>query len=138
MIRLPVLHISVPVKDLEHAVEYYRDVLGCATGRQRVNFADVWFFGCQLTLVRQGSGPSESSTGYGRHFGVILDAHDFQELASAVTSDPRSTVLSPTTRAGVGTPAEQAKLMIEDPDGNRIELKTYANPQAALAVPRRA
>jgi extradiol dioxygenase family protein len=34
---------------------------------------------------------------------------------------------------GAGTPREQTKAMIADPSGNAIELKSYADPAAALA-----
>ena len=46
------LHLSLPVLDLDRAVAFYVDVLGCTAGRSRPEqgFADVWFHGLQLTL----------------------------------------------------------------------------------------
>jgi hypothetical protein len=47
----PILHLSLPVSDLEEARGFYVDVLGCRPGRVRDDWFDVWFFGMQLTLI---------------------------------------------------------------------------------------
>ena len=49
----PILHLSLPVRDLESSQAFYVDVLGCGLGRERDRFIDVWFFGMQVTLHEQ-------------------------------------------------------------------------------------
>ncbi len=41
-------HLAIPVHDLEIAREFYRNILGCSTGRESENWIDFNFFGHQL------------------------------------------------------------------------------------------
>lgn len=125
------LHISIEVADLERSIDFYISVLDCSLGRRRSDFADVWFFGCQLTLVRNERVNLRSSRP-GPHFGAIVDDHTFRKLSSQAEADIRATLISPVESARVGTVLEQKKVMFGDPDGNRIELKTYADVDHAL------
>ena len=47
----PILHLSLPVRDIDEARDFYVRVLGCQSARHRDDFIDVWFFGLQITLV---------------------------------------------------------------------------------------
>lgn len=104
-------------------------MLGCSLGRQRDGWADVWFYGMQITLQddpdhvldQQGS----------RHFGVTLDVDSLGELLDRLeTSDVRWA--QPRTVDYEGTPQEQRKAKVIDPSGNVIELKAYLNPTVAF------
>src|SRR6202011_2394893 len=101
----PILHVSVDVADLERSIDFYTSIFGCALGRRRDDFADLWLFGCQLTLVRNASLELQSAR-VGPHFGVIVDADTFKELSRRVLGDSRTTIISPTTSANVGTALE--------------------------------
>ena len=46
----PILHLSLPVRDLAESRAFYVDVLGCEPGRVRDGWIDVWFYGMQVTL----------------------------------------------------------------------------------------
>jgi extradiol dioxygenase family protein len=46
----PILHLSIPVRDLSESVGFYVESLGCELGRVREWFVDIWFFGMQVTL----------------------------------------------------------------------------------------
>ena len=46
----PILHLSIPVRDIEEAREFYVHTLGCQAAHARAGFTDVWFFGMQVTL----------------------------------------------------------------------------------------
>ena len=46
----PILHLSIPVRDLDEAREFYVHALGCQPARARAGFTDVWFYGMQVTL----------------------------------------------------------------------------------------
>jgi extradiol dioxygenase family protein len=130
----PVLHLSLPVSDLDAARRFYVDVLGCRVGRVRESWIDVWFFGMQLTLQLR---PDEvrPSDGQGvRHFGVVLtDAESYRSLVDRVRS------------AGVGwlsEPAEHTDIALSgkvggklaDPSGNVIEVKHYPDDDAYRAA----
>jgi extradiol dioxygenase family protein len=126
----PILHLSIPVADLERSRRFYLDQLGCRAGRTTPGFADVFFFGCQLTLQVR---PDEVGGPPGvRHFGVTLAGPTWDRLVASLQAAGVTVVSGPTTRH-TGTPAEETKLAVADPDGHVIELKTYADPSAALS-----
>ena len=69
----PILHLSIPVRDMDEARDFYVQTLGCQAARARAGFTDVWFFGMQITLQDRpdevgGPQPARGS----RHFGVTL------------------------------------------------------------------
>ncbi len=128
----PILHLSIPVADLARSRRFYVERLGCPAGRRTEVFADVFFFGCQLTLQLR---PDEVGGPPGvRHFGVTLPAEGWGRLVASLQAAGVTVVSGPTTRH-VGTPAEETKVALADPDGHVIELKTYVDPRAALSAP---
>jgi extradiol dioxygenase family protein len=131
----PIIHLSFPVRDLDEAIAFYVTHLGAKPGRREESFADLQFFGAQLTLQSdpKNAGEKPRST----HFGVTLPWEDWKKLAygffgaSFLVEGPRLEKLF--------TPLEQAKFMLRDPSGNLIEFKTYMNPEQVLgelATPR--
>ncbi len=132
----PILHLSLPVRDLAESRAFYLDVLGCAIGRERSTFIDVWFYGLQLTLHERPEQVLPDEQRGVRHFGVTLDADDLAALLARL--DAHSVQwLSPVSTDYPGTPQEQTKAKVLDPSGNAIELKTYVDPSAAFARPAR-
>jgi uncharacterized protein len=76
----PILHISLPVSDLEETRRFYLDVLGCELGRVQDRSIDVFFFGCQVTLHERPDEVLASSQRGVRHFGVTLSRERWQEV----------------------------------------------------------
>lgn len=132
----PILHLSLPVRDLAECRAFYVDVLGCELGRERPTFIDVWFYGLQLTLQEHPDQVLPDEQRGVRHFGVTLSADELAELLARLDTH---TVrwLSPVSTDYAGTPQEQTKAKVLDPSGNAIELKTYVDPAAAFATPFR-
>ena len=127
----PILHVSIPVRDLAASRAFYVDVLGCEVGRVRDDWIDVWFHGLQLTLHEdpdQVVAPGDRAV---RHFGVTLPAGDLASVLARIELHPVQWV-RPLRTDAAGTPREQTKAMIADPSGNAIELKSYADAEAAL------
>ena len=129
----PVLHLSIPVDDLEAARRFYVEALGCRVGRERDDWFDVWFFGLQLTLQLCPGEVRPSAEQGVRHFGVALS----DALTYTATVDRLD-------RAGVEWlaapgPHEEVSLSgkvggkLADPSGNVIEIKYYADPGRLLA-----
>ena len=129
----PILHLSLPVRDIEEARDFYVQVLGCQPARQRDDFLDVWFFGLQLTLHDRPDEGAGLVPGSVRHFGVTLDGDEFDQLVEHLE---RSGVewVSPVTTDDAGLVTEQTKAKLADPSGNVIEVKTYRNVRAALEI----
>ena len=101
-------------------------------GRARDRFADVWFYGMQLTLHERPEQVLPVETLGVRHFGVTLAADDLHALLSRLEARPVQWSSRVTTDYA-GTPKEQTKAKLLDPSGNTIEIKTYVDPEAAFA-----
>ncbi len=138
MLTRPILHLSVPVRDLDEARDFYVDVLGCNAARARDGFCDVWFHGMQVTLQEQpdevartlGGGAATPSC---RHFGVTLGREQFDAAVARADGSAVAWMVPPATD-DEGLPTEQTKAKLADPSGNVIELKTYGDVHAALEI----
>lgn len=129
----PILHLSLPVRDIEEARDFYVRALGCQPARHRDDFIDVWFFGLQITLHERPDEVSGLVPGSSRHFGVTLDHDEFDQLVDHLESSGVEWVV-PVTTDDAGLVTEQTKAKIVDPSGNVIEVKTYRDVQAALEI----
>ena len=129
----PILHLSIPVRDVEEARDFYVRTLGCQPARVRAGFADVWFFGLQLTLQDRPDEVVRGPEGGVRHFGVTLGRDDFDVVIARLESCGVDWV-APVTTDDEGLPTEQTKAKVADPSGNVVEFKTYRDIGAALEV----
>ena len=127
----PILHLSIPVRDVSEARAFYVSALGCEAARLRPGFCDVWFYGMQLTLQDRPdeAGPTPGS----RHFGVTLSRESFDQAVARLDAHGAQWV-SPVSTDDAGLPTEQTKGKVVDPSGNVIELKTYRDVGAALEI----
>jgi extradiol dioxygenase family protein len=128
---LPILHLSIPVRDLPEAQAFYVEKLGCQAARTRPEFVDVWFYGMQITLQDRPDEHAPSQSVSSRHFGVTLGRDDFDEVVARLGEHDVEWVV-PVSTDDPGTPVEQTKTKIADPSGNVIEFKTYVDVAAAL------
>ncbi len=119
-------HIVLRVRELTRSLEFYRDLLGCAVERQQPELG--------LTQLRAGhslidlvtiDGPlgAGEPPGAGRnleHFCVTLAPFDEPALVAWLAAHG-VTAREPGSR--YGAQGEGRSFYIEDPDGNRVELK---------------
>ena len=124
-------HLSLPVADLDEAAAWYVDAVGCAPRRTGPGWADVDFFGSQLSLhVVDGYEPDprtdvvDGVTVPLRHHGVVLDPDRWRALAERLEADGEDFLVSPRSRF-VGEPGEQHTFFVLDPSGNAIEFKAF-------------
>jgi len=134
-------HLAIPVEDLDKAIEFYCNVLGCKKGNSEDNSSDSWcdidFWGNELTLhassCTQNSETHDVDMGTVLipHFGVHLDAEEFRSLRGKLEQDWKNVefVDEPYVRFK-GDVLEQETMFIKDPSGNIMELKTMVNPDA--------
>ena len=127
-----VFHLAYHVNDLEAARQFYGGLLGCQEGRSTETWVDFDFFGHQLSL-HLGEAVQTERTGMVcehrvpmPHMGVILDMPTWQRLAKKLTEAGIRFVIAPTVRF-VGEPGEQATMFFQDPSGNAIEVKGFAD-----------
>ncbi len=136
----PPFHLAIPVSDLQAALLFYEEMLGCERGRQAADWVDLNFYGHQLVLhqVAAPKEPPASNPVDGEqvpvpHFGVILPWPDFESLAEQLTSQGAVFEIPPTTRF-VGRVGEQRTFFLRDPSGNCLEFKTFRDPSRLFAA----
>ena len=134
-------HLAIPVEDLDKAIEFYCNVLGCKKGNSEDNppnsWCDIDFWGNELTLHASSCKQTgeKHNVDMGNvsvpHFGVHLDAEEFQSLKGKLEQDWKNVkfVDEPYVRFK-GDVLEQETMFIKDPSGNIIEIKTMVNPDA--------
>ena len=119
-----IFHLSFPVSSLDDALDFYQRCLGASLGRHAGEWADVVLFGHQITLHQQpAQGLPRAARGV-RHFGVILPWTAWDALRARLLDFDASLVRDVQHRA-VGEAGEHVKLLLDDPDGNLIEIKAY-------------
>lgn len=123
-------HLSIPVHDLAVARAFYVDLLGCELGRVGPTRLDINFFGnhvvahaspdeaAQHVARFESDGASVSV----RHFGAIVPAPDWHQLAARLDGQVEFTMQPQTIRAG--TIEEQHIMMMKDGCGNIVEFKS--------------
>ena len=123
----PVLHLSLPVSDLDAARDFYEHTLGCRIGRTREDWFDAWFFGLQLTLQLRPLEVMDTSRQGVRHFGVVLPSlSEFNDLVKRIHTSGCQWISKPENH----TDAELSGKLggrLADPSGNIIEIKYYGN-----------
>ena len=127
-------HLSFPVRDLQEARNFYIGALGCAAGRVRDTWMDIYFFGHQITLHEAPDQVLSIEQAGVRHFGIILEWQAWMAFG-ALLADSGLEPLSPPQVKYEGEPEEQGKILLRDPSGNLIEIKAYRNPPVALELP---
>ena len=133
-------HLAIPAGDLDVAIKFYCDVLGCDRGRAEFKYPDAWidinFWGNELTL--HATDPKKKNNGERHnvdmgnvsvpHFGVHLSRKDFDALKKRLKDNGTKYYDEPYLRFK-GTKYEQETFFVKDPNENILEIKTLtANP----------
>lgn len=139
MTERPRFHLAFPVANLAQARAFYGDLLGCREGRSAKDWVDFDFFGHQIVahLSPLANGHKALNIVDGeqvpvRHFGVILSLPEWQELARKLKEKGVRFLIEPIVRFR-GQPGEQATMFFEDPSGNALEFKAFADDAQVFA-----
>ncbi len=136
---MSIFHLAYNVRDLDVTRAFYGTLLGCTEGRSTDTWVDYNFFGHQLSL-HIGEPFATAATGkVGAHMvpmphlGVILPKAQWDALAQRLTDAGVEFVLAPFTRFA-GEPGEQSTMFFNDPFGNPIEIKGFADMSGVFAT----
>ena len=133
-------HLAIPAGDLDMAIKFYCDLLGCDRGDAEFKYPDAWadinFWGNELTLHATDSNKSNKGERHNvdmgnvsiPHFGVHLDAETFKNLKERLIRKKVKFIDPPYIRFK-GENKEQETMFTEDPNGNFLEIKTMKNPE---------
>jgi uncharacterized protein len=128
-----IFHLSFPVTSLAASMDFYIRCLGATQGQRTGNgWADLILFGHQVTLHERPDEVLPRAARGVRHFGAILDwAAWAQVKAHALAHDPLLEAAIHWHQ--VGEAGEHVKFLLEDPDGNLVEIKAYRQLQTISA-----
>src|SRR5690348_14431657 len=135
MTERAIFHLSFPVASLPVSLAFYERVFGATLGRRTATWCDVVLFGHQLTLHEQPAQVLPREARGVRHFGAILGWDEVEALRERIATRAPSVAARVSLR-DAGQPGEHVKLLLDDPDGNLVEIKAYrslATIAAALA-----
>lgn len=132
-------HLAFPVTDLEETLAFYTDLLGCTTGRRSDHWIDFNFWGHQVVAHlspdeagRSGSNEVDGHAVPAKHFGVILEWDEWEELADRLKKERIEFIIEPYVRFK-GKAGEQATMFFLDPSGNALEFKTFRDKSQIFA-----
>lgn len=135
-------HLAIQVRDIAEAREFYGQKMGLPEGRSSENWIDFNLFGHQLVthlnphLGKDGRVPSHRNPVDKHavpvpHFGVVMEIDEWQQLAEKSRLFVENYIIEPYVRFE-GLPGEQRTMFFEDPSGNALEFKAFANIEAEL------
>lgn len=138
--KIPLFHLAFPVADLDETLTFYRDVLGCDTGRSSDQWIDFDFWGHQVVahFSPDEAGKSSKNEVDGHavpatHFGLILEWEEWEALAERLRQEDVDFIIEPYVRFE-GKPGEQATMFFTDPSGNALEFKAFRNEDQIFAT----
>ncbi len=132
MSTLSRFHLAFHVTDLDIARKFYCGLLGCAEGRSTDTWVDVDFFGHQLSLhlgtpfAAENTGKVDDVMVPMPHFGVLLPMAEWRALATRLIAANLQFVIAPSLRFA-DQAGEQGTMFFNDPSGNPIEIKGFAD-----------
>ena len=125
-------HLAIPCGDLEKAKHFYSEILGCRLDNSGEEWADVDFWGNELTLhasekkLKNERHDVDMGNVAVPHFGVHLDKDVFNKIKDNLESNNIKYLDEPYTRFK-DKKEQQETFFIKDPHGNILELKTLQN-----------
>ena len=126
-------HLAFPVKDLNTTKDFYKKTLNCKVGRESESWVDFNLYGHQIVAHLAPEECSDVNSNKVdedqipcRHFGVILDWHEWEELSKKLDLLKINFLINPKVRFK-NKSGEQGTFFIKDPSGNVLEFKTFKN-----------
>jgi extradiol dioxygenase family protein len=133
-------HLAFPVHDLAAARTFYGGAMGCEEGRSSDQWIDFNFYGHQIVAHLDPSArsvavhnPVDGHDVPVPHFGVVLTMEQWEELAARVQSAGIRFGIEPHIRFK-GEAGEQATMFFQDPSGNALEFKAFADDAMLFAT----
>ena len=135
-------HLAIQVRNIAEARDFYGVKMGLPEGRSDTNWIDWNMFGHQVvTHLNPALGPTgkvdlhrnpvDAKAVPVPHFGVILEVDNWKQLADRARTFVDEFIIEPYVRFE-GQPGEQHTMFFEDPSGNALEFKAFADIESQL------
>jgi glyoxylase I family protein len=124
-------HVVLRVADLDRAIGFYCEVLGCSLERrvESINLVQLRAGGSLVDLLL-GDPPQEGTPGNMDHFALRIEPFDEDDLSRHL--EGHGVAVGEVARR-YGAEGQGPSLYIQDPDGNVVELKGPPEGRAASA-----
>ena len=99
--KLRPFHLAFPVDDVDKAKQFYVNVLGCTTGREKEESCVFKFFGHQIVahLVPQmpnlSTNPVDGKQVPAMHFGLVMEWNDWHQLKDKLEKSGVEFIIGP-------------------------------------------
>ena len=115
-------HLVLRVADLDRAIKFYGEVLGCHVERrlEEPKLVQLRAGASLIDLVPAGSAPRPAEAHNLDHFAVRISNFDYPALSAHLQ---RHGIAAGEVRRRYGAEGYGSSLYINDPDGNVVELK---------------
>ena len=134
-----IFHCAVLAGDLDKAIAFYTEVLGCRRDNSEAGkWADIDFWGNELTLHQSDTRAANERhhVDMGKvavpHIGVHLEKQVYEAVKKRLADHGVTFLDAPYIRFP-DTEYEQETFFIEDPNGNVIEIKSLINAGQGLS-----
>lgn len=135
-------HLAVQVRDIAEAREFYGKKLGFSEGRSAETWIDWNMYGHQVVThlnpnlgpdgkVPNHRNPVDSKSVPVPHFGVVMTIPEWEALAEKAKAFVDEFIIEPYVRFK-GETGEQCTMFFEDPSGNALEFKAFADIEGQL------
>lgn len=135
-------HLAIQVRDIDEAREFYGKKLGFSEGRSDSSWIDFNMFGHQVvTHLNPSLGPTGKVPNHRNpvddhavpvpHFGVVLEIDTWKQFENRIRGFIDDFIIEPYVRFE-GLPGEQHTMFFEDPSGNALEFKAFADIESEL------
>ena len=135
-------HLAIQVRDIAEARNFYGNLMGFPEGRSDETWIDFDMYGHQLVVhlnpslgvdgrVPSHCNPVDAHAVPIPHFGVVLEIPQCRELEQRVRTSVDQFIIDPYVRFA-GQPGEQCTMFFEDPSGNALEFKAFADMDGQL------
>jgi len=134
MSDFPLFHLAIPIKNIEQALEFYANGLGCPIGRANAQAIIFNFSGHQVVAhLTTGEIPPQKGI-YPRHFGLVFPKEsDWSALWQRVQEKGLAIYQSAKIRFP-GELIEHSTFFLKDPFDNLLEFKYYRHPESIFGA----
>ena len=115
-------HVVVRTADVDRAIRFYCDVLGCRVERRvdRIGLIQMRAGQAMIDLIDAKDDPPPEGSGNMDHFAVRLEEFDEAAIRAHLSAHG---IAAPEVKSRYGAEGDGPSIYIQDPDGNTVELK---------------
>ncbi len=115
-------HVVLRAADLDRAIRFYCDILGCSEERrvEAIGLVQLRAGSAMIDLFDTKDNPPPDGPGNMDHFAIRLETFDEPAIRAYLSANG---IDAEASKSRYGAEGDGPSIYIEDPDGNTVELK---------------